>query len=1083
MQLHQGSSSSTEESSEDDGLETQQFDFIIPNFLREERERIESPVFGSRWQLLFFPRGFKVEDLSIFLKCCDEKKDWTRRIHFTLTIVHPTDPKRSFVKVATDEFNSKIPDRGFSQMTDGKFELVEDPDEGYLEEDGSLRLQVKLEVLEYTDKSHSLPPSTISYGSAITSRERTGFVGIENQGATCYLSTFLQTLYHIPYLRKAVYQMDTSKDSNERPTIILALQRLFYRLQFDDKAVDTKELTKSFGWDSGDVFTQHDAQELSRIFIDALETKMKGTKLEGLVSKMYEGVEASIIQCLNVDYSSSRKQTFYDISLNVKGCNSIYNSFSQYCEEEMLVGGDQYDAGEQFGKQDAKKCIKFAKFPPVLQIHLKRFELCETRYGYQHVKLNDFFKFPTKLKLDHLLMESSDKDSDAKKLTGADGEELKSVDTDKDAKKATGTDGEELKSADPGAEFTGKQTYYLHGILVHSGGVNSGHYHAYLRPGLQNEWFKFDDDVVTRVSSHDAVVNNYGGSVGGREKTSNAYMLIYVRKKDRHMYMGPCTKDDIPKELIERFEADQREAERIAREKEEKKWNTSVGLIFDDDILGNLCDDLCVQHVKTVQVRKDKPFETLHEAIEKEFGIPANKQRVWKWISRKNKTMRPNVHPISPEKFSKKLKDFRSIKAFYVEEVDDNSLSYPEGHCLIFLKYYDPKATNPLRTIGKIHVKNSTTIGSLVDTARELLKIDQQEKIIVCEEVSIKTISPLSFDSTLGSSKIGSGDILIFQKQLSEEEEKEVKFPDVPAYFRFLSKKIAVTFRPRSNTGQEDLLLDISDQTCSEILKILAEKLGADEKFIRLSKENYQGMETLDLTSNTPLRDLIRTRTLFFDVLNVEVASIMDKREVVVSFRDSSLKISSPVTLFISENGTVQEVFDGFQAASPISFETENKKLRLVGLRSNKIHTSKNAEDLFPPYTHNVEWIIEEISDDEINVGEKNAVGVVGFYRSENYGNSQIYKWLPSAFYFVFKDGEDVAQTRKRLEEKLKLPSAEFDRLALSGFNSSSSYYESAKRLPADCNIAKELRKERLGYLGLGCSAPKKSSDLKIESY
>lgn len=48
--------------------------------------------------------------------------------------------------------------------------------------------------------------------------------------------------------------MDTSQDSTDNPTITLALQRLFYRMQFEDKSVDTKELTKSFGWDSGYVY-------------------------------------------------------------------------------------------------------------------------------------------------------------------------------------------------------------------------------------------------------------------------------------------------------------------------------------------------------------------------------------------------------------------------------------------------------------------------------------------------------------------------------------------------------------------------------------------------------------------------------------------------------------------------------------------------------------------------------------------------------------------------------------------------------------------------------------------------------------
>ena len=47
-----------------------------------------------------------------------------------------------------------------------------------------------------------------------------------------------------------------------------------------DKSVGTKKLTKSFGWDTVDVFMQHDVQELSRVLLDNMENKMKGTVVE-----------------------------------------------------------------------------------------------------------------------------------------------------------------------------------------------------------------------------------------------------------------------------------------------------------------------------------------------------------------------------------------------------------------------------------------------------------------------------------------------------------------------------------------------------------------------------------------------------------------------------------------------------------------------------------------------------------------------------------------------------------------------------------------------------------------------------------
>jgi hypothetical protein len=166
-------------------------------------------------------------------------------------------------------------------------------------------------------------------------------------------------------------------------------------------------------------------------------------------------------------------------------------------------------------------------------------------------------------------------------------------------------------------------------------------------------------------------------------------MLIYVRKKDRHMYLEPCTLEDIPQELTQRFRKDKEEKERKIRgtkkragsitypliEKEEQRWLVSLDLVFDNDIIGNTINDLCTEPIKSIkvhktreegkweitrlwrpnsfQVRKDYKFESIHGVIEKEYGIPADKQRIWKWIRRQNRTLRPNSRPIPPHKADK----------------------------------------------------------------------------------------------------------------------------------------------------------------------------------------------------------------------------------------------------------------------------------------------------------------------------------------------------------------------------------------------------------------------------------------------
>ena len=69
--------------------------------------------------------------------------------------------------------------------------------------------------------------------------------------------------------------MPTTENDMPSGSIPLALQSLFYKLQYSDNSVATKELTKSFGWDTYDSFLQHDVQELNRVLCEKLEDKMK----------------------------------------------------------------------------------------------------------------------------------------------------------------------------------------------------------------------------------------------------------------------------------------------------------------------------------------------------------------------------------------------------------------------------------------------------------------------------------------------------------------------------------------------------------------------------------------------------------------------------------------------------------------------------------------------------------------------------------------------------------------------------------------------------------------------------------------
>ena len=88
------------------------------------------------------------------------------------------------------QFNSRENDWGFTSFM--PIQDIYDPSKGYLVND-TLILSAEVSVQKVVDNW------------AYDSKKETGFVGLKNQGATCYMNSLLQTQYHIPYFRKVFY--------------------------------------------------------------------------------------------------------------------------------------------------------------------------------------------------------------------------------------------------------------------------------------------------------------------------------------------------------------------------------------------------------------------------------------------------------------------------------------------------------------------------------------------------------------------------------------------------------------------------------------------------------------------------------------------------------------------------------------------------------------------------------------------------------------------------------------------------------------------------------------------------------------
>eukprot|EP01135_Chromosphaera_perkinsii_P003283 Nk52_evm58s239 gene=Nk52_evmTU58s239 len=318
---------------------------------------------------------------------------------------------------------------------------------------------------------------------------KVGLTGLKNLGNTCYMSSIIQCLSNTTVF--AVYFADGSyihevNEANPLGTkgevagdfgeLIRALWKGRY------KSISPRDFKGTVGRFAKQFqgTNQHDSQEFLAYLMDVLHEdlnriakkiyveedydnmpELKAAKLswenhrkrnDSIVIDLFQGQFKSTICCLKCGNTSVTFSPFMYLSVPLPPGNkvSVQDCISLFTRPEKVSGQNEWYCNKCKCHREAKMQLEIWRLPPILMIHLKRFQF----EGRWRKKLDTVVNFP-------------------------------------------------LHNLDMNPHIRGPYTvpkYNLYGVSNHYGTMEGGHYTAYCKNVFEGSWSQFDDTVVSSIS-------------------------------------------------------------------------------------------------------------------------------------------------------------------------------------------------------------------------------------------------------------------------------------------------------------------------------------------------------------------------------------------------------------------------------------------------------------------------------------------------------------------------------------------------------------------------------------------------------
>lgn len=409
--------------------------------------------------------------------------------------------------------------------------------------------------------------------------------------------------------------------------------------------------------------------------------------------------------------------------------------------------------------------------------------------------------------------------------------------------------------------------------------------------------------------------------------------------------------------------------------------------------------------------------------------MPPEQYRLWIMVNRQNKTIRPDQPIVDLDDtieaaYNKSGSRDRPFRLWLesAKEVVDGKPQWPDygtsstAQILIFLKYFDVD-NQSLMGMGYVYMGKLSKVSDIVPLITSRLgwsvtnmksssspnskqpapatngvtpSSDAPPPISLYEEIKHSMIEPMKPKATLQQAEIQDGDIICFQRALSDAEAGAATAsglcPDARHFYDLLLNRITIKFYPKliNDPNNEVFELVLSKKTTYDQLSArAAEKCGVEPSHIRFSTVNATTgkiKQALRRTMNANLWHILhpypnsynnagqRDDALIYEVLEMSVTELETKKLLKVTLISEGITKEDTYDILVPKNGTIQDLLRGLQRRANVS-DADMELLHIFEVQGSRISREYNSADSVALMMETVALIAEVTPQDELDAG------------------------------------------------------------------------------------------------------------------